>query len=130
MITCFIRYTIDPFQRDAFVRYAQAWGHIIPRCGGRVLGYFLPHEGTNDVAWGVSHLLRMKPIAPRSRLIQKAALILRLRSVNALSCVKNAPLHKAWKAHSTFQQGCIMRMAVNNLLMHSAWFSWWEHCVV
>jgi hypothetical protein len=53
MITCFIRYTIDPFQRDAFVRYAQAWGHIIPRCGGRVLGYFLPHEGTNDGAWGV-----------------------------------------------------------------------------
>jgi len=52
-ITCFIRYQIDPFQRDAFQRYAKAWGHIIPRCGGNLLGYFLPHEGSNDVAWGL-----------------------------------------------------------------------------
>ena len=52
-ITCFIRYQIDPFQREAFRRYAQNWGHIIPRCGGRLLGYFLPHEGTNDIAWGL-----------------------------------------------------------------------------
>jgi hypothetical protein len=52
-VTCFIRYQIDPFQRDAFREYAQAWGRIIPRCGGRLLGYFLPHEGTNDVAWGL-----------------------------------------------------------------------------
>jgi len=53
MIACFIRYQIDPFQRDAFVRYADAWGRIIPRCGGHLIGYFVPHEGTNDVAWGV-----------------------------------------------------------------------------
>jgi hypothetical protein len=52
-ITCFIRYQIDPFQRDAFKRYAEAWGHIIPRCGGALTGYFLPHEGSNDVAWGL-----------------------------------------------------------------------------
>lgn len=52
-ITCFIRYRIDPFQREAFGEYARAWGSIIPRCGGRLLGYFLPHEGTNDVAWGL-----------------------------------------------------------------------------
>ena len=52
-ITCFIRYQIDPFQRDAFKRYAQAWGRIIPRCGGALIGYFLPHEGSNDVAWGL-----------------------------------------------------------------------------
>jgi hypothetical protein len=53
MITCFIRYRIDPFQRDAFRRYAQEWGRIIPRCGGHLVGYFLPHEGTNDIAWGL-----------------------------------------------------------------------------
>jgi len=53
MITCFIRYQIDPFQRDAFMRYAENWGRIIPRCGGHLVGYFLPHEGTNDVAWGL-----------------------------------------------------------------------------
>jgi NIPSNAP len=52
-ITCFIRYQIDPFQRDAFQKYAEAWGRIIPRCGGHLVGYFLPHEGTNDVAWGL-----------------------------------------------------------------------------
>ena len=52
-ITCFIRYKIDPFQRDAFKEYAENWGRIIPRCGGHLVGYFLPHEGTNDVAWGL-----------------------------------------------------------------------------
>jgi len=52
-ITCFIRYQIDPFQRDAFKKYAENWGRIIPRCGGHLVGYFLPHESTNDVAWGL-----------------------------------------------------------------------------
>ncbi len=52
-ITCFIRYQIDPYQRDAFRTYAENWGKIIPRCGGDLIGYFLPHEGTNDVAWGL-----------------------------------------------------------------------------
>lgn len=52
-ITCFIRYEIDPFQREAFREYARQWLRIIPRCGGDLLGYFLPHEGTNDVAWGL-----------------------------------------------------------------------------
>jgi NIPSNAP len=52
-VTCFIRYQIDPFQRDEFKKYAENWGRIIPRCGGHLIGYFLPHEGTNDVAWGL-----------------------------------------------------------------------------
>jgi hypothetical protein len=52
-ITCFIRYQIDPFQREAFREYAENWGRIIPRCGGHLLGYFLPHEGSNDIAWGL-----------------------------------------------------------------------------
>ena len=52
-VTCFIRYQIDPFQRDAFEQYAENWGRIIPRCGGHLLGYFLPHEGTNNIAWGL-----------------------------------------------------------------------------
>src|ERR1043165_3669543 len=49
-ITCCIRYEIDPFQRDAFVQYADTWARIIPRCGGDLIGYFMPHEGTNNVA--------------------------------------------------------------------------------
>ncbi len=52
-LTCFIRYEIDSFQKEAFRRYAQAWGRIIPRCGGHLLGYFLPHEGSNVEAWGL-----------------------------------------------------------------------------
>ncbi len=52
-VTCIIRYQIDPFQREAFKQYAASWGRIIPRCGGHLVGYFLPYEGTNDVAWGL-----------------------------------------------------------------------------
>jgi hypothetical protein len=52
-ITCVIRYQIDPFQRDEFKKYAENWGRIIPRCGGHLVGYFLPYEGTNDIGWGL-----------------------------------------------------------------------------
>jgi len=52
-LTCFIRYEIDPYQLDAFKEYAENWGRIIPRCGGHLVGYFLPDEGTNNVAWGL-----------------------------------------------------------------------------
>ena len=53
MIVCVIRYQIDPLQREGFRKYAENWGRIIPRCGGHLLGYFLPYEGTNDVGWGL-----------------------------------------------------------------------------
>ena len=52
-ITCIIRYEIDPYQRDGFKQYAENWGRIIPRCGGHLIGYFLPYEGTNHVGWGL-----------------------------------------------------------------------------
>lgn len=52
-VTCMIRYQIDPYQREAFKEYATNWGTIIPRCGGNLIGYFLPHEGTNDIAWAL-----------------------------------------------------------------------------
>ena len=52
-ITCFIRYEIDPAKLDAFEHYARRWGEIIPRCGGHLVGYFSPHEGTNYEAWGL-----------------------------------------------------------------------------
>ena len=52
-IACFIRYRIDHFQCEAFKEYADNWAHIIPRCGGDLVGYFLPHEGSNDEAWGI-----------------------------------------------------------------------------
>lgn len=49
-VVCHIRYQIDPFRRSAFEEYARNWLKIIPRCGGDLIGYFMPHEGTNDVA--------------------------------------------------------------------------------
>ena len=49
-ITCCIRYVLDPFKRDAFEEYARRWAMIIPRAGGDLIGYFLPHEGTNNIA--------------------------------------------------------------------------------
>lgn len=52
-IACIIRYEIDPFQREPFREYAANWGRIIPRCGGHLIGYFSPHQGTNDIAWGL-----------------------------------------------------------------------------
>ena len=49
-VTCCIRYVLDPFKRDDFEQYARRWQTIIPKCGGDLLGYFMPHEGTNNVA--------------------------------------------------------------------------------
>lgn len=52
-ITCFIRYRIDPFRREAFEQYARNWGQIIPRCGADLIGYFAPHEGSLTTAYGL-----------------------------------------------------------------------------
>ena len=49
-ITCCIRYVLDPYKRTAFDDYARRWTAIVPRCGGDLLGYFMPHEGTNNIA--------------------------------------------------------------------------------
>lgn len=52
-VTVFIRYQLDPYQQEAFEAYARRWLAIIPACGGNVDGYWMPHEGTNNVAFGV-----------------------------------------------------------------------------
>jgi hypothetical protein len=49
-VTVAIRYVLDPFKRDQFETYARNWYTIIPACGGDLVGYFMPHEGTNNVA--------------------------------------------------------------------------------
>ncbi len=53
MITCFIRYDIDPFKLEAFNHYARNWGEAIPRCGADLIGYYAPHEGSSTTAYGV-----------------------------------------------------------------------------
>jgi hypothetical protein len=52
-VTVFIRYQLDPFKRDAFENYARRWLTIIPKCGGQVAGYWMPHEGTDNIAYGL-----------------------------------------------------------------------------
>ena len=52
-IVCCIRYVIDPFQAPAFEAYSKAWLEIIPACGGDLIGYFMPHEGTNNIALAI-----------------------------------------------------------------------------
>jgi hypothetical protein len=49
-VTVFIRYQLDPFKRAMFEQYARRWLSIIPRCGGDLVGYWMPHEGTNNIA--------------------------------------------------------------------------------
>ena len=56
MITCFIRYDIDPTRTAAFADYARVWGEAIPRCGAELIGYFGPHEGSATIAYGVYSL--------------------------------------------------------------------------
>ena len=56
MITCFIRYEIEPHRAEAFAQYARAWGQAIPRCGADLVGYFGPHEGSATTAYGVYHV--------------------------------------------------------------------------
>ena len=52
-ITVFIRYRLDPYKRDSFEAYAHRWLDIIPKCGGNVVGYWMPHEGTDNIAYGL-----------------------------------------------------------------------------
>lgn len=56
MITCFIRYEIDPFKQDDFAAYARHWGQAIPRCGADLIGYFGPHEGSKTTAYGIYNI--------------------------------------------------------------------------
>ena len=52
-VTVFIRYQLDPFKRGMFEEYSRRWLTIIPKCGGDLVGYFMPHEGTNNIAYAL-----------------------------------------------------------------------------
>ncbi len=56
MLTCCIRYEIDPFKKEQFQRYARVWGEAIPRCGADLIGYFAPHEGSATLAYGLYNI--------------------------------------------------------------------------
>ncbi|MEM1134607.1 MAG: NIPSNAP family protein [Bacteroidota bacterium] len=50
MITCYLKYIIDPFKVTEFEIYAKKWIPLVNKFGGTHHGYFLPHEGANNVA--------------------------------------------------------------------------------
>ncbi len=56
MLTCVIRYQIDPAKKAQFERYARNWGQAIPRCGAELTGYFAPHEGSSTLAYGIYNI--------------------------------------------------------------------------
>lgn len=56
MITCIIRYEIDPYKLAAYEQYARNWGEIIPRCGADLIGYYAPHEGSATAAYGLYNI--------------------------------------------------------------------------
>jgi NIPSNAP len=70
MITCFIRYEIDPFKISAFEEYARNWGQLIPRCGADLIGYYAPHEGSATTAYGLYNIENLAAYeAYRTRLL-------------------------------------------------------------
>ncbi len=74
MLTCFIRYEIDPFKRSQFEQYARVWGEAIPRCGADLIGYFAPHEGSATTAYGLYNIESLAAYeAYRARLAGDAA---------------------------------------------------------
>ena len=56
MLTCIIRYHIDPAKKADFETYARNWGQAIPRCGADLIGYFAPHEGSTTRAYGIYNI--------------------------------------------------------------------------
>lgn len=56
MLTCIIRYHIDPTKKAQFEQYSRRWGEAIPRCGADLIGYFAPHEGSSTLAYGIYNI--------------------------------------------------------------------------
>ena len=50
MITCYLHYVIDPYKLAQFEHYAKLWIPLVNRLGGTHHGYFMPHEGANNIA--------------------------------------------------------------------------------
>ena len=53
VITCHLRYEIDPVQTAAFEKYATGWIPVVTRFGGTHHGCYLPHEGASDIAYAL-----------------------------------------------------------------------------
>jgi hypothetical protein len=50
MITCYLRYIIDPHKLKEFEHYGKLWIPLVEKFGGQHHGYFMPSEGFSNVA--------------------------------------------------------------------------------
>ena len=91
MITCFIRYEIDPFKTAQFEHYARNWGAAIPRCGAELIGYFAPHEGSATTAYGV---YTIESLSTPGKLLSLSI----FRDEAAVAAWRNRPGHRATQA--------------------------------
>jgi hypothetical protein len=53
VVTCFLRYVIDPGKSAEFEDYGRRWLNLVVRFGGLHHGYFLPAEGANNIAYAM-----------------------------------------------------------------------------
>ncbi len=56
MLTCIIKYQIDPTKKTQFEQYSRNWCEAIPRCGADLIGYYSPHEGSSTLAYGIYNI--------------------------------------------------------------------------
>ena len=104
MITCIIRYHIDPNKKAEFEQYARNWGQTIPRCGADLVGYFAPHEGSTTLAYGiysVENLAAYEQYRSGSPLTRSAARTTNLRSGSDFYCARIARSSNSFSAPHT-----------------------------
>lgn len=53
MVTCYLKYVIDPYKLSEFEHYAKLWIPLVNKFGGQHHGYFLPSEGANNIAYAL-----------------------------------------------------------------------------
>lgn len=62
MVTCYLRYIIDPHKLEAFEAYGKLWIRLVEKFGGKHHGYFMPSEGVSNVALAMFSFPRLRPM--------------------------------------------------------------------
>lgn len=50
VVTCFLKYVLDPSKLNEFEYYAKLWIPLVEKFGGKHHGYFMPSEGASNIA--------------------------------------------------------------------------------
>ena len=93
MLTCIIRYHIDPTKKAEYEQYARNWGQAIPRCGADLIGYFAPHEGSSTLAYGIYSVESLAAYVPGAACRRSARpRELRVRAAPAIPAARGSHL--------------------------------------